>query len=253
MAKCVYSPRRVPGSRQVVAQAAPHLGHAGGRWATRAGRGVAQGDEHEDADEHAGRRGAEERRRPRRAVQQGDQRIGGDDRAQLADDAGELRDQRNGPAGEPHRDHPQDADEGHGVAGADEHAGRDAVGTSVAIARTSCPAAMVRAPARTIGARSEAIERQPDGHLKAGVDGQLQHEEQRHRRRPGGEPLLRLHRGDAERRPVEHRDRVGEQAHAPHEVGPCGGTDGRRTLDVGSARSPQERQPGSPRASAQSR
>ena len=88
-----------------------------------------------------------------------------------------------------------------------------AAGTSVA-RRASCPAAIVSAPARIIRREPKPVQGHADRHLQGGVDGQLQHEEQRDHGGAGGEPLLRLDGGDAQRRAVEDGDHVGQQGDA---------------------------------------
>ena len=82
-----------------------------------------------------------------------------------------------------------------------------AVGTSSASASTSCPAAMVSAPARISRREPNRSSATPTGICSAGVDGELQHEEQRDGRGAGGEPLLRLDGGDARARSGGRRRR----------------------------------------------
>ena len=78
---------------------------------------------------------------------------------------------------------------------------------------------MVSAPARIIRREPNRSRATPTGTCSAGVDGQLQHEEEGDRRRAGGEALLGVDGGDAQRRAVEDRDRVGGERHAPDDVG----------------------------------
>ena len=67
---------------------------------------------------------------------------------------------------------------------------------------------------------ADPVEQHADGYLEARVDDELEHPEQAEHRPGRAEAPLRLDSGDPERRALEDRDRVGEDAEGQDEPGP---------------------------------
>ena len=132
---------------------------------------------------------------------------------------GHLGDQRDGAAGEPQADDPQHADEGHRVAGADQHAGGDRRRHVGRQGEHQLAGGHRDRAGQDHPPGAEPVQGHADRHLQGRVDGQLQHEEQGDRGRTGGEPLLGVDRRDPQRRAVEHRHHVRRERHAPDDVG----------------------------------
>ena len=239
----VYSPIRVPGSRQVSTRPRRSSARpAGGRGAAcRPGRRAARpAPARRPARRSPRRPGTSSATRCRAAAPPADRRPAIEPSWPRMPvswvTSGTVR------PGNHSADHPQHADEGHRVAGADQHAGGDR-GRHVGRQREHQLAGGHRERAgQDHPPGAEPVQGDADRHLQGGVDGQLQHEEQRDRGRAGGEPLLRVDRRDPQRGAVEDRDRVGRERHAPHDVG------ARRRAGGSSVtgRSPRARWEGSP-------
>ena len=105
--------------------------------------------------------------------------IGGDDRAELAEGAGELGDERDPPRREPGAHQPQHADERHRVAHPDEHPGQQRQRVAVGEREAGLRERQQHGADEQHAARAEPVDQQPDRDLHAGVDQQLQHRERR--------------------------------------------------------------------------
>ena len=219
--KWVQSPRRVPGCCQADDEVVPDL-RPGRRVLRRrvAVGGVAHGDQGEDRGEHAERRRGQERRRPAGAVQQGHERDDAEDLTALAHESGDLGEHRHLPRREPGVDETQHADEGHRVAGTDEHPREDRRGERVRERERDLTDRHERRAADDHRPRTDPVHHRPDGHLHPGVHEQLDDGERAEQ--PGGD--VEAGRGvearDAQRRALQHRDDVRADRDAPDEPRP---------------------------------
>ena len=68
---------------------------------------------------------------------------------------------------------------------------------------------------------ADPVEHRADRDLQAGVDGELQDDEEAEHGRRRAEALLRLGPGDPQRGAMEDRDAVGRDAQPPHQPGPA--------------------------------
>ena len=152
-------------------------------------------------------------------MEEGDERDRRGELADLAEQAGELRDDRDPPRREPGGDEPQHAREGHRVAGADEDATRHGEPDGVRLGQHDLADAHDRRARGDHAAGADAVEHRADRDLQAGVDGELQDDEEAEHGRRRAEALLRLGPGDPQRGAMEDGDAVGRDAQPPHQPG----------------------------------
>src|SRR3954449_10850612 len=163
------------------------------------------------------RRGGQgERRRPAGPVQQADERHGREDLSDLAEDRGQLGHQRYPRAGEPAGDERQYRNEDDAVTCADENASQDGHGQGRREREHELPRGEEPARGRQYDPRPEAVDEQPAGDLRGGVDGDLEEHEGGERGRADREPLRGLEPGDAEGGSVQDCEDAAEHADAPH-------------------------------------
>ncbi len=179
-------------------------------------RVVLQEQQEQDEDYDACQRAAREGGRPADAVQQAGDDQGGDEVSGHAREAGELGDHRAAAGREPAGAEPQDADERHRVAAAEEGAGGEggAVGRGEREAQLACREQQDADRQDLLGA--EAVHEEADGYLHARVDQQLEDRERRQGRGVDVESLGGVEAGDTEGRTEDDGDEVDGDADAPH-------------------------------------
>ena len=142
-------------------------------------RGIAHDDQCDHEQNGADPSGGQVRATPSEGGQCPGHRYGGRDRAELAEHAGELRDQRDPPRREPARHQSQDTHEGHGVADPEEEPRRQRPRVVVREREADLGKRENQRSAEEYPTRTEPVDDEPDRHLHQRVHQQLEHDESR--------------------------------------------------------------------------
>jgi hypothetical protein len=143
-------------------------------------------------------------------VQQDCERHRRQDLTELPEHPDPLRELREQPPAEPVREQPDDRDEGHRVAGADEDPRHEDHGERVREGQQRLAARHQQGTGHDEGAWSDAIDEHADGDLEGCVNDDLNDDDGREGRSCDIESLGRIHAQNAERGPLCHRNDVGE-------------------------------------------
>ena len=218
--KWLHSPSRVPGCRQACASEMP-VARSPWDWC---GWGVPGGKVlKQDQDQHdgeAGHRGErQEGRSPPRRVQNHGERHHAEELAELAGHAGQLRQQRNAPRGEPERDEPDDGNKCHGIAGAHQDASEDSTGNVVGKGQLKLAESHEDTAAGQHGAGAEPVHEDAYGNLQRRVNQQLQHGEKGDLRSAGVEAFCCLQADHPKRGALADRHEIGKDPDDPDQPG----------------------------------
>ena len=217
--KCDHSPSRVPGTSHAARSVrAIARRRSSSRWWSVYGLSLTTGHERDPAeDAHRRRDGI--RRRPPEAGERGCQRAGRGERAELSEDAGQLRDHRRASRREPQRDEAQHRDEDHRVAHPEQHAAQQRGLEGVDERETELRDRQQREAEAEQLLGAVAVEQRPDRQLHRRIDEELQDGEGRQLRAADAEAVGGIEPGDAERRAVEDGQDVDGDGRRPDRPG----------------------------------